>query len=242
MGWEWTQEREAVLPRRARGPQPMPPFDGHIPHSALQLAETAVRFNTKAFGDFVSEWMTRLPYQTRKDWSYNGAVKSSSLDDPIHYRCPYTLQNYFDPGNWIYAQTLTIMCPSLMAQVNWNAETKGDICESLMGAHYEWSVIIPRFQHSLLGEHDARFGHRLRDCSRLIHYFSRHTYHLHRETGDERMLSWVHWIVSIVSWRKDHTDIEDPDVLVHEPNVEVVQGSRDKSEGFLIPVISDVVG
>ena len=56
------------------------------------------------------------------------------------------------------------------------------------------------------------------------------------------MLSWVHWIVSIVSWRKDHTDIEDPDVLVHEPNDEAVQGSRDKSEGFLIPVISDVVG
>ena len=99
MGWEWTQEREAVLPRRARGPQPMP---GHIPHSALQLAETAVRFNTKAFGKFVLKWLNRVPPQTLKNWSYNGAVKSGR-GDPIHYRCPYTLQDYFDPGNWIYA-------------------------------------------------------------------------------------------------------------------------------------------
>ena len=129
-----------------------------------------------------------------------------------------------------------------MAQVNWSAETKGDICESVMGAHYEWSVTIPRSRPNLLAHVDARYAHRLEFCSTLIDYFIWHTYHLHRETGDERMLSWVHWIVSIVSWRKDHTDIEDPDVLVHEPNVEAVQGSRDKSEGFLIPVISDVVG
>ena len=129
MGWEWPQNREAVPPRPPV-PLPMPPFPGqHIPDSALKLVEKAVRFNTKAFGDFVYEWMRGLPYHTRKAWSYNGAVKSSlSLGDPSHYRCPYTQQNYFDPGNWIYAHALTIMCPSLMAQVNWNPQTKGDIC------------------------------------------------------------------------------------------------------------------
>ena len=47
------------------------------------------------------------------------------------------------------------------------------------------------------------------------------------------MLTWVHWIVSIVSWRKHHMDIADPDVLVLEINDEVVKGPRDKSNGFL---------
>ena len=35
--------------------------------------------------------------------------------------------------------------------------------------------------------------------------------------------------------------IEDPGVLVHGPNVEVVEGPRDKSRGFLTFVIPDVV-
>ena len=36
-------------------------------------------------------------------------------------------------------------------------------------------------------------------------------------------------------------DIADPDVLVLEINDEVVKGPRDKSEGFLCHVITDVV-
>ena len=243
MGWEWVPERP--MPARAavplRPPRPMPAFGGqHIPWRAVELVEAAVRFDTNLFGDFVCVWMMRLTKGERKVWSYDGAVQSS-LGDPTHYYCPFTSENYFDPGNWIYDLALTIMCPALMAQVNWNAETKGDICESIMGANYIWSVIIPRFRRDLLEQCDARFGRRLEYCSTLIDHFIWHTYHLHRETGDERMLSWVRWIVSIVSWRKDHTDIEDPDVLVHEPNVEVVQGSRDKSKGFLTLVIPDVV-
>ena len=127
-----------------------------------------------------------------------------------------------------------------MAQVDWKAETKGDICESIMGAHYNWSVTIPRFKPHWLGQCDARFGRRLAYCSAFIDHFTWHTYHLYLETGDAQMLSWVLWIVSIVSWRKYHRDI-DPDVLVHEPNVEFVERPRDKSNGFLNLVIADVV-
>ena len=243
MGWEWVPERP--MPARAavplRPPRPMPAFGGrHIPWRAVELVEAAVRFDTNLFGDFVCEWMMRLIKRERKLWSYDGAVQSR-LGDPTHYHCPFTSENYFDPGNWIYDLALTIMCPALMAQVNWNAETKGDICESIMGAHYSWSVTIPRLNPHWLELCDARFGHHLACCSALIDYFAWHTYHLHLETGDEQMLTWVHWIVSVVSWRKHHMDVFDPAALVLPINDEVVKGPRDKSNGFLVHVITDDV-
>ena len=55
------------------------------------------------------------------------------------------------------------------------------------------------------------------------------------------MMAWVHWIVSIVSWRKHHMDIADPDLLVLEINDEADNRPRDKSNGFLFHVIADVV-
>ena len=128
-----------------------------------------------------------------------------------------------------------------MAQVDCNLETKGDICQSIMGAHYIWSVTVPRFQRHVLEQCDARFGDRLKYCSELIDSFTWHTYQLHLETGDEQMLTWVHWIVSVVSWRKHHMDIFDPAALVLPINDEVVKGPRDKSNGFLFHVITDVV-
>ena len=66
LGWEWPQEGEAVPPPPPveRPPRPMPPYvyGQHIPDSAKELVEAAVRFDTKAFGDFVSECMNRVPF------------------------------------------------------------------------------------------------------------------------------------------------------------------------------------
>ena len=244
MGWEWV--RPASTPAAPRGPAaprqplPMPTFDGQqIPDSALQLVEAAARLDTRSVGDLVSGWM-HLPHRTRKYWSYNGALRSCQ-GDPSHYRCPFTLQDYLDPTNWIYAMALTIMCPSLMAQVNWSIETKGDICESIMGAHYIWSVILPRFEPRLLEQCDVKFGRRLECCSMVIEHFAWHTYQLHRETGDEGMSNWVHWIACMANSRKYHGEIKVGDVVVHEHHAELFERPRAKCDGFLTPVDTYVV-
>ena len=33
----------------------------------------------------------------------------------------------FDPGNWVYAQALSLLCPELMRAVDSDEETKGDL-------------------------------------------------------------------------------------------------------------------
>ena len=76
----------------------MPVFTDVMPDHALWLVEKAANLNTNPFGDFVDRWM-ELPEQTRRVWSYNGAV-TSRLGDPLHYHCPYAWANYFDPSNW----------------------------------------------------------------------------------------------------------------------------------------------
>ena len=80
-----------------------------------------------------------------------------------------------------------------MQQIDWNWCTKGDVCESIMGVYYEWSVLIFRARKSPEVSED-RFGGRLKLCSDLIEYFVWHTYQLQQEVGQEQMLPWVHWI------------------------------------------------
>ena len=62
---------------------------------------------------------------------HHGAVRSRE-GDPCHYRCPFEQVSYFDPSNTIYSVVLSILAPQLQSE-GWNKETRGDICESLMG-------------------------------------------------------------------------------------------------------------
>ena len=125
-----------AAPRQPGGLRPMPEAADHVPVEALELIELMTGFNTEKCSKFVAAWMD-LPYKERKAWSHSGAVQCRNATDPVHYHCHLDGRTYFDPGNWIYAVSLSLMCPELMACVNWNYETKGDICESIMGCHYE---------------------------------------------------------------------------------------------------------
>ena len=40
----------------------------------------------------------------------------------------------FDPGNWVYAQALSLLCHQ-SNRSTWNDETKGDICEALLALY-----------------------------------------------------------------------------------------------------------
>ena len=234
-GWEESRPIPAQVPL-SREARPMPVFTDVMPDHALWLVEKAANLNTNEFGDFVDRWM-ELPEQTRRVWSYNGAV-TSRLGDPLCYHCPYAWANYFDPSNWVYTQTMNIMCPSLMARVNWNMKTKCNLCESIMGAHYNWSVLMPRFRPELQASCDSRFGYRLKCCSSLIDCFAWHTYHLQQEVRDEQLVEWITWIISMVSWRKSEF-LPGTHVVLEQKDNEVL-GPRDKSMGCLDLGIPDM--
>ena len=141
----------ATCPRRPAGslrriPRPIP-HQEDVPEEASWLVAALTSFSTVAFGDFVREWM-HLPYQMRKLCSHSGAILARCDSDPVHYICPREGLRYFDPTNWVYAQALQLLCPELMAEVNWNLVTKGDVCESILGMDFVWrhgvSAFLPR--------------------------------------------------------------------------------------------------
>ena len=84
-----------------------------------------------------------LPKAYRKMLSYDGALRANP-EDPRHYQCPCTHQNYFDPSNAVYGLVIDMVCPNLAGQ--WNIETKGDIIEALLGYHYNLKRIVPDAQ------------------------------------------------------------------------------------------------
>ena len=169
--------------------------------------------------------------------SYDGAVKCRA-GDPTHYKCLYTEQTYFDAMNIVYKWALSIMCPTLMAAVDWNKQTWGDICESIMGAHYEWSVIVQRLPPKDRPIVSSNFAHYLEQCSAIIDTCSWLTSCLYRRLDDDlQMIAWVNYIIDIVCWMKH--DRYERVVIVHEPQDET-SGPRDKSNGSLVKAIHDV--
>ena len=97
------------------------------------LQHWATHIDSSTFEKFVHQWM-QLSVRDRKTLSHNGAVRSRP-GDPCHYHCPVEQVTYFDPSNNIYSVALSILAPQLDFE-NWNMETRGDICESLMGYAY----------------------------------------------------------------------------------------------------------
>lgn len=175
--------------------RPLPTHEGtDIPFQALQLQELASNCNSCALGGFVMLWM-ELPRNQKKQLSYNGAVESR-VGDPCHYTCPDELVRYFDPGNYIYSAALSIMAPNLEIETNWNAETRGDICESIMGFGY-----LSRTKRISCSCRSRKVSQQM---STIIDTFSWLTYHLYAATG-ALFPNWVKWIKETAAWRKCQT-------------------------------------
>ena len=165
-----------------------------IPQAAFELQELASHCDSYILGDFVMLWMS-LPRNERKNLSYNGAVESR-VGDPCHYTCPDELVRYFDPGNYIYSAALSIMAPHLETEKNWNAETRGDILESIMGFAY-----LSRTERI---ECSCQSRKASQQMSKIIDAFSWLTYHLYAATG-ALFPDWVKWIKETAAWRKCQT-------------------------------------
>ena len=109
-------------------------------------------FRGDAFARFVNSWM-EMPRANRKTLSCFGAVEST-VGMPVHYHCEILRKSYFDPSNYVYSIAVDILYGSNGdTRPIWNAETKGDILESLLGFH--WLCEVRREQDTV--------GHELRD-------------------------------------------------------------------------------
>ena len=195
--WHWRPEMQKQTQSdhkcRSRSPRvcvrQLPTSLRDIPQEAFQLQEMASLCDSCTLGDFVMQWMS-LARSTRKLLSHNGAVQSR-LGDPCHYTCPDELVHYFDPTNMIYSAALSIMAPNFDIETNWNAETRGDICESIMGFAY-----MSRTKRISCERWEAS-----QQMSKIVDAFSWLTYHLHTKTGGTFPM-WVKWIKDTAAWRK----------------------------------------
>ena len=178
----------------------MPEAADHVPVEALELIELMTGFNTDRASKFVEAWMD-LPHEVRKAWSHSGAVQCRNATDPMHYHCHLDGRTYFDPGNWIYAVSLSLMCPELMAYVNWNYETKGDICESIMGCHYmvEHGLVTGATGESLEFPHLQKYSG---ITSAIVDAYAWYVWRLCRKVGADEMLVWIDWAIDMVRYRE----------------------------------------
>ena len=173
-----------------------------VPAEARWLVAALTCFSTVAFGDFVREWM-HLPYQMRKLCSHSGAIPAQTDSDPVHYICPREGLRYFDPTNWVYAQALQLLCPELMAEVNWNLVTKGDICESILGMDFVWTPCSAF--HPEIG---ISFGSHLADVASLVDAFVYVVYRLLRKVDDQYGQELLSWSASVARWRVDKAPVQ----------------------------------
>ena len=128
-GDEWG----SIAYTKCRGCQPRPIYEMDPygleetpPQEEMQWLSALLEKSVQAhFVEFITLWMDLIDAYTRKSWSYLGAVKGKRAGDHLQ----------FDPGNWVYAQALSLLCPTLVRAVEWNDETKGDICEALLALH-----------------------------------------------------------------------------------------------------------
>ena len=183
--------------------RPIPEVADHVPPEALELIELMTGFDTERVSRFVVAWM-ELPYKVRKAWSHSGAVRCRDATDPVHYHCPIDGATYFDPGNWLYACTLSRMCPELMSHVDWNYETKGDICEAIMGCQYEveHGLVTGATGESLEFPHLQKYNG---ITSAIVDAYAWYVWRLCVKVGADQMLVWIAWTVDMVRYREHQT-------------------------------------
>ena len=190
-------------PTSPRTSQPAaPPADVAelVPIEAMELIELMVGFQTEKASKFVAAWMD-LPHKVRKAWSHSGAVQCRNATAPVHYHCHLNGRTYFDPGNWIYAVSLSLLCPELMAYVNWNYETKGDICESIMGCQYEveHGLVTGATGESLEFPHLQKYSG---ITSAIVDAYAWYVWRLCGKVGADEMLVWIDWTIDMVCYRE----------------------------------------
>ena len=90
-------------------------------------------------GEFMIYWMQEMGRTIRKLLSHNGALRyrqgmDGFLSGKGDWTDPISRQRYFDPGNDIYSRAFQLAFPDIAERTseNWNAETHGDIFESLL--------------------------------------------------------------------------------------------------------------
>ena len=138
--WSWlpsgppSKKSRQSSPSPASTPHPPPPCD--MPPEGKVLLHIVMNTKRDKFGEFIDLWMDKLSRELRKRLSYSGALRSGS-GDPVHYICKHTEQGYFDPSNAIYDMALCFLEPLGLQIRKWNAETRGDICEALLGLSYQ---------------------------------------------------------------------------------------------------------
>ena len=179
---------------------PSPEVADHVPVQALELIELMTGFDTERASRSVRAWM-ELPYKVRKAWSHSGAVRCRDATDPVHYHCPIDGRTYFDPGNWLYAVTFSLICLELMAHVDWNYETKGDICESIMGCQdeVEHGLVTGATGESLEFPHLQKYSG---ITSAIVDAYAWYVWRLCVKFGPNDMLVWIGWTIDMVRDRE----------------------------------------
>ena len=115
---------------------------------------------------------------------------------------PHSKQRYFDPTNRIYSAALAVLAPELSNGVLGisvaNNETRGDICESIMGCVYlaELGLTAADLKSDVL---DAvkRVSTVINECSWLCYQLAL------RVSSAESFQDWICWVVETAAWQKD---------------------------------------
>ena len=142
----------------------------------------------------------------------------------MHYHCPVTCESYLDPGNWIYKNALRLLAPEL-TDLPWNEETRGDICESIMG----FAFIAERRPSTCRTVTISK-------VSALIDTVSWLTFRLRQSVGDKQFPQWIKWIQDIEEYRKQNkrTRRKDPECSpVDHYTGNMFDNPRDKTKGLL---------
>lgn len=162
-----------------------------MPPEAIALLDIAMTVKRQKFLEFIDLWMERLSFRTRKDLSHNGALCSNS-GDPVHYICKHTGRGYFDPTNAIYSMSLCFLGlltnSSSGLNRDWNIETRGDICEALMGFSYQ---LLHNERADVL-----KVGQQVHKVARIIEVTAYTTYKLWINTG----MAFKDWCARILSY------------------------------------------
>ena len=95
---------------------------------------------------FIETWMEQLSKYARKELSYYGGIRRRTQADETILVCSsraHADEDVFDPGNFTYDFAFQLLWPELKTQYGWNAETVGDIWESILGYSRLANRVVP---------------------------------------------------------------------------------------------------
>ena len=96
------------------------------------------------------------------------------------------------------------MCPELLAEEDWNLVTKGDICESILGADFVWRFAVSAWYPEL----KEPFGRHLADVASLVNAFVWVVYRLLAKVNNKDSQDLLSWIVNMARRRVDQALVQ----------------------------------